>query len=301
MVKYTILMSVYDEDTEYINLCINSILLQTYSNFEFLIINDNPGNERIKKILEQSLKKDRRIKIIENEYNIGLAESLNKGVYHSIGQYIVRMDADDIADLKRLEIVDNYLEPHVDVYYSQYTIIDDFGKIIRNSQPVPKNSKYLLKILKNKNIICHPTTVIRKQVLVENPYNKILVSEDYDLWIRLLRKGYIFKSIPHYLIYYRIRNGSMTTSDYYKSYLSLDYLWRKNEKYDRSGINNSEFLTLLSKNINNRENYNSCYINFFGSGNIKKIFLVYIYIIKCPDFIDFLIRTIKASIIRRLV
>src|SRR5690625_452840 len=93
----TVLMSIYNEDMLWLRDSIESILNQTYQNFEFIIINDNPSNDINKVILKEYIKKDNRIKIIENDTNLGLTLSLNKGLRESTGLYIARMDADDIA------------------------------------------------------------------------------------------------------------------------------------------------------------------------------------------------------------
>lgn len=97
----SILMSTYNETPKELDESINSILHQTYSNFEFLIINDNPNNCELEETLKTYV--DSRIRIIRNEKNLGLVKSLNAGLKLCEGQYVARMDADDISRQSRIQ------------------------------------------------------------------------------------------------------------------------------------------------------------------------------------------------------
>jgi glycosyltransferase involved in cell wall biosynthesis len=107
-------MSVYNESEEYLRKSIESILNQTYTDFEFIIILDNPDNKKARDILKEYENKDDRIVLLENEKNIGLAPSLNRGVKVARGKYIARMDADDIALPQRFEKQVYFLENNPD-------------------------------------------------------------------------------------------------------------------------------------------------------------------------------------------
>lgn len=93
--KVSVIMSVYNEEIGILREAIESILNQSYKNIQFIIIIDNPGYEDAKKILNEYSKEDKRIEIIENYENIGLVNSLNKGLKLANGEFIARMDADD--------------------------------------------------------------------------------------------------------------------------------------------------------------------------------------------------------------
>ena len=107
----TVLMPVYNA-SEFLRKTMESILDQTYKNFEFLIINDGSKDDSVQ-IIESYI--DKRVRLVHNEENIGLIKTLNKGIELARGKYIVRMDADDIAELNRIEIQVNYMEKNNDV------------------------------------------------------------------------------------------------------------------------------------------------------------------------------------------
>ena len=105
----SVIMSVYNEPLDWVQESIDSILQQTFGNFEFIIINDNPNNKELFDFLITNKIKDNRIIIINNDENIGLTKSLNKGLERAKGEYIARMDADDISLPERLEKQINFL------------------------------------------------------------------------------------------------------------------------------------------------------------------------------------------------
>ena len=99
----SVIMSTYNETAGELHGSINSILKQSYQDMEFIIINDNPERDDLKEILKSYENSDARISVIENKKNIGLAASLNAGIKKAKGEYIARMDADDISLPHRLE------------------------------------------------------------------------------------------------------------------------------------------------------------------------------------------------------
>ena len=99
----TVLMSTYNETEGDLRKSIDSILQQSYRHTEFLIINDNPTNEMLARVLEEYHNRDPRVRVIKNDKNMGLVASLNRGWCLASGEYIARMDADDIALPDRLE------------------------------------------------------------------------------------------------------------------------------------------------------------------------------------------------------
>ena len=134
MPKVSVIMSVYREPLEWIDASIKSILVQTYGDFEFLIVNDNPESEELCHFLNEKALSDNRISLIANERNIGLTKSLNVALTKSNGEYIARMDADDIACLNRLSSQVEYLDKNANhsVVHSNYSLIDENGDVIKS-------------------------------------------------------------------------------------------------------------------------------------------------------------------------
>ena len=139
-VSVSVLMCVYNEDSRYLRESIESIIHQTYQDFEFIIICDNPNNERIILLIEEYANIDNRIKIHINDANIGLTKSLNIGLKLCKGEFIARIDADDVALPNRLDKQVAYMESHEDIMAcGSYAIaINEEGREIRLIK-VPSN------------------------------------------------------------------------------------------------------------------------------------------------------------------
>tara|TARA_B100001287_G_scaffold238699_1_gene212271 strand:- start:6926 stop:7942 length:1017 start_codon:yes stop_codon:yes gene_type:complete len=195
----SVVMSVYNGD-EFLPIAIESILQQTYKNFEFIIINDASTDNSLKTIQAYN---DDRIIIIDNDKNIFLAASLNKGIKTSKGKYILRMDADDISMPDRLEKQVEYMErnPNIGISGTSSEIIghgSGFGKYQQESNQIKFNLLYECHLL-------HPTIIIRKDLIVEHQlyydesYRK---NQDYELFVRGISLT-DYGNLPDYLIKYR--------------------------------------------------------------------------------------------------
>lgn len=196
----SVVMSVYNTDEVYLRDAIESILNQTYRNFEFLIINDG-CNEQTYQVLKEY--DDSRISIINNQENIGLTKSLNKGIKLSKGKYIARMDADDVSLPKRFEYQVKYMEANQDIAVLGSWIIsnNETYKFLGSN-----SSKYReVRMLFENAGICHPTAFIRRSFLLENDIcydERIKKSQDYKLWVDILKNGKM-AVIPEVLLNYR--------------------------------------------------------------------------------------------------
>ena len=180
----SVVMSVYNGQT-YLHEAIDSVLTQSYKNFELIIINDGSVDKSLSIIKSYT---DKRIVLIDNERNKGLIYSLNKGIKISKGRYIARMDADDISLPERFKKQVEFLESHVTVgvlgcdYISFNQKNTSFIKSIYNSHEIKSFLLYTATM-------CHPTLMLRKQVLIDNGlmYSETATHvEDYDLWCRLV-------------------------------------------------------------------------------------------------------------------
>jgi len=201
MPKISVLTPIYNTNPLHLRAMIESILNQTFVDFEFLILNDSPQNKDLKLIVQEY--KDRRIKYFENERNLGISESRNKLLKLSKGEYLAVFDHDDISLPKRLEKEAEILDknPDIGVVTSDIKIIET-GEVIK----YPQNNIDIKRQLVNKvKILPHSASMIRKKVLVENniSYEKeFYPCEDYMLWGRLIGKT-MFCNIPEVLILYR--------------------------------------------------------------------------------------------------
>ena len=181
--RISVIMSVYNGE-RYLREAIESILNQTFADFEFIIVNDASTDSSLAII--QSYQ-DERIRVISNEINIGLTKSLNKAITEARGEYIARQDADDISLPNRFEEQIKYFEHHPETALlgtSKY-VIDEDGKILRKAIVLLKTSKDLLKT----NAITHGSAMFKKAIIDElGGYNELVrYSQDYELWLRIAK------------------------------------------------------------------------------------------------------------------
>lgn len=206
--KVTVLMSVYNGE-KYLLQAVDSILNQTFSDFEFIIINDGSTDNTAKILASYN---DPRIIIVNNEANIGLTKSLNKGLKLTKGKYIARMDADDISLPKRLERQVAFMDanPEIGVCGTWFEIIGDDKKSIC-SHPEQHDDIFVGMLF--GNTIGHPTVIIRKDnILTLNEfYNEELTcAQDAEYWARLGVLGVKLANIGEVLVKYRIHERSVS-------------------------------------------------------------------------------------------
>ena len=208
MPKISVLMPVYRTKPEYLKATIQSILDQTFKDFEFLVLDDCPTDSR-----ENVIKsfKDKRIKYSKNKKNMGITPSRNKLVQMAKGKYLAVMDHDDIALPKRFEKQVQFLEKHPDVGVvgCQYQIVPNGRK-----SRLPTAHEEIQMGLMQDCMILHPCSMIRAEVLKKDPYKaEFSPSEDYMLWCDLIGKTK-FHNLPEILFHYHLHetNTSKTQS-----------------------------------------------------------------------------------------
>jgi len=195
--RITALMTVFNGE-KYIREAIESFLNQTYKDFEFLIIDDASVDSSRDIILSF---KDPRIRLIANEKNIGFVSSLNKGLQLAKGEYIARIDADDISMPERLEKQLIFMENHPEVGLLGCWVenIDEFGNIIDNWHRPHENGHLRWCLLTGTNCIAHSSTFYRKKIALQLGGYREMRAEDYDLWSRMSFQTKIYQ-IPEFLI-----------------------------------------------------------------------------------------------------
>ncbi len=203
MPEISVLMPIYNPNEQFLQLAVESILNQTFKDFEFIIYDDGSEIDS-KKLIDKY--NDKRIKFIQGEHH-GLGYSLNTLVNLASCKYIARMDADDISYPERLREQYEFMESHPDISILG-TDIETFPKkrIIRY-----KERPGYIEFLKYCHI-AHPTVMIRKSDLQKYNLNydkNIIAAEDYDLWSRAV-KYLNFANLPKVLLKYRVHENSTT-------------------------------------------------------------------------------------------
>ncbi|SIO93715.1 glycosyltransferase family 2 protein [Vibrio spartinae] len=221
----SVIMSVYNGE-KFLRETIDSILTQSLSDFEFIIINDCSTDNTLE-ILEEYENIDDRIVILNNDTNLKLPASLNKGILRAKGKYIARMDADDIALPERFKIQSELLENHheydfigslVDCFYDgiiddayaekeymekvHFNYISDSGNLAETEYKIRKGTYKTTRL-------CHSSLFGRTQAFRELLYTEDVFAEDWDLYNRALNRGFKITKVPEVLIKYRIVNSGM--------------------------------------------------------------------------------------------
>ena len=197
---------------KYINEAIESILNQTFKDFEFIII-DDCSTDKTWEIMEDYAKKDSRIVIIKNEKNLKLAETLNKGIEISKGKYIARMDADDRSYPDRLYKQFSFMENNPEIGISGGSMnICDKNLNIKSIRKYNLSDREIRKNIFKYSPFCHPLVIIKKEVFdkIGKYDSKFNPAEDYELYFRM-GEFYKFGNLDDILLSYRVVEKSMTT------------------------------------------------------------------------------------------
>jgi glycosyltransferase involved in cell wall biosynthesis len=246
----SVIMPVYNGE-RFLREAISSILSQTFTNFEFIIINDGSTDQTERIILEFN---DDRIKYVRNEWNLGLIKTLNLGIELAKGAYIARMDHDDISYPARFEKQVNFLNSNSNIaaLATKLVIINDKGYETEYWPDDVRTStiEEIKSTLPITNCIGHPTIMIRSEVLKKTRYNsRFKHSEDWGLWLTLISKGFKIAKLDEVLLKYRVHKQSTTVQVNQASVekkiikFKLVYLWYKCSHIDFRAF---DFLVLKS-------------------------------------------------------
>jgi len=213
----SVVMAVYN-GKKFLAEAIESILNQTWTDFEFIIVNDGSRDNSLK-IINRYAKKDSRIVVISRK-NMGLVQSLNEGIAIAKGEYLARIDADDIALPTRFEKQVEFLKNHPDISILG-TFIKPFGDsavkdlvVCENWFNPSLNPENVEATFLDRAAICHPSIMGRTELFKSMQYrDKYYCAEDYDLWLRSLKAGYKIWVLDEILLRYRIHKKSKTNTD----------------------------------------------------------------------------------------
>ena len=206
----SVILPTYNSEST-LSIAVNSILKQTFREFELLVIDD--GSTDNTEIIINSFR-DSRIKVFKTEHQ-GLPKILNLGISLASNNFIARMDADDIALSTRFEEQIKAIKKY-DFVSSWFGVVNNNNKllyIIKN----PTSHDEIRDKLALHSVFCHPAAMYRKDAIVELGGYSDTCLEDYDLWLRAINK-FKFYNIPQILLFYRMHKRSITGSTNLKSY-----------------------------------------------------------------------------------
>ena len=204
----SVIMPAFNERPEMITDAISSILEQTYQNIELHIFDDSTAETTREAI--DTFRKDPRIIIHRFDERAGFIKSLNLGLEASKGKYIARMDGDDYSLPDRLKKEVEFLEKHPDVMVvgGQMNIMDEEGNII-SSRAYPTSTLGFFFFSCIRNPMAHPTIMLRRDI-IDKGYrydDRLRMSEDLDLWLRLMNDGFKLSNIPDTVLNYRVTDN----------------------------------------------------------------------------------------------
>ena len=234
----TIIMAVHNEPVGYLRESISSILNQTYQNFEFIIVDDASADLDTVEFLNGLV--DSRIEIIRNQHNLGLTASLNKALDMSSGDFIARMDADDISRLDRISMQVNFLNrnssvtlcgSNVRLLNSTRSIRPFISRLLnRNIIKYPGSDNLIRSCLFVQNPICHPSvmwrcTALTKYLRYNDSYKK---AQDYSFWVEN-SEFFTFANIQDTLLTYRVSSRQISSrskkeQDWYADGIRIEML-----------------------------------------------------------------------------
>lgn len=233
----SIITPVYNS-ASFIKKTINSVLNQTYTNWELFLINDQ-STDTSSVILEEFRKKDKRIHLIINHQNVGPALSRNKGIKEASGKYIAFLDSDDSWLPEKLETQVKYMEEQqIALSFSYYEGRNENGEYLKTINTIPPKVNYKA-MLKNNYIGCL-TAMYNKDLLGKVYMQNIKKRQDYLLWLDILKVVDYAYCIPEVLALYTVRSNSVSSN----KFDLIRYHWKIYREYEGLGIIKSTYYLL---------------------------------------------------------
>lgn len=239
--KASIVIPVYNA-SKYITECLDSIFLQTYSNFEIICVDDGSEDDTKEIILSYN---DDRLVYIEKKHS-GIVDSLNMGIYRASGDYIIRIDSDDVMLKHRIEYQVNYMDKHPEVdilscgmkfWHPNNPEADSYCKI-----NIPEVT---IESMLGGNRMAHPAICMRRKSVLTLPYlyeDYYKNAEDYKLWLTALSHGLKLRSLPEVVTDYRIHDKQTTRT-------GTDRMWKSSQliqnAYSRKNSLNNKLTCII--------------------------------------------------------
>lgn len=253
--EISVLMPTYNEPLCVLDAAVASILAQTFTDFELLLLLDNPNNEDHLEYAKSVANRDRRVRVIRNEQNLGLPLTLNKGIRNVRGFYICRMDSDDISCPDRLEMQLSYLKDNeLDLVGASMIVIDETGDPLYSVDRLPSMPPLVRKALRFNNCVPHPTWFGRAEVF-EQLYRLAPYCEDYDFLVRAQLAGFKLGNVPKCLVRYRMSEASISRSHLFEQFLYQVELTRAYSEGRVLDIDKSKMIVAKKLSSKKKERY----------------------------------------------
>ena len=220
----SVVMPAYNSE-KYITDAIESVVQQTYTNWELIVIDDGSSDDTVRRIEKQAAK-DLRIRFYKNEKNIGVSETRNRAISLANGEWVAFLDSDDIWDKHKLssQLAVVAERKNVSLIYTGYSFINSYGEKNVYNFCVPLT--ITLNKLLYQNIISTSGVMIKRDLLIELPMGNDGLHEDYIEWIKLLQKGYRAYGINEPLHCVRIGVDTSRSHNKFKSIIKTYKTYR---------------------------------------------------------------------------
>ncbi len=239
---FSIIIPAFNADSTIAN-ALESIVEQTFTNYEVIIINDC-STDNTNTIITQYKKKIPQFHVIENQQNIGVAESRNKGITFSKGMYIAFLDSDDIWHRKKLSAQAQCIrDTSCDICCTSYNFIDASDKHIKNPYMTISEIKY--EDLLKENYIGLSTAVVNKSLFNSYKMSNEYYHEDYALWLQLVKSGAKVVGLNEVLVSYRVSKNTRSSNKLLAA-VERFKIYRKQEKI--SFISSVKYIILYTIN-----------------------------------------------------
>lgn len=207
--KLSVLLPVYNTRSDWLTVAVESVLNQTYREFELLLLNDGSTNPDTLATLVAFEKADDRVRLIHNPENMGLPKTLNRGLTLARYDWIARMDGDDISEPQRFEKQVAFLKAHPDITLLG-TNMRSFGEI-ETLSCYPEHHNEIASSMLDYCAICHPSVIFRKDLILASGGYPVDFpnAEDYALWLKLIlhHPEVRFANMPDVLLQYRVNRS----------------------------------------------------------------------------------------------
>lgn len=209
----SVLLPVYNVNPTFFSESLDSILNQDYDNFEIVIVfdpsNDTARDQELQAVIEERMD-DKRIRILKRSTKSGFTVALNEGLELCRGEYVARMDSDDIAMRNRFSVQLDYISNSGDAVVGTWADVINDNYILGKMCPPSSYAEIRDSIILH-NPLLHPSILVKKGVFDQvGPYNPHFDgAEDYEFYTRLIWKGYRLSNIPEYLLHLRETSGSI--------------------------------------------------------------------------------------------